>query len=610
MKGRRLYLWLGLALILLIIGVALGAEHLTKVNPYYVESRISSLEAKAPFPPSAQHLLGTDSLGRDLWSRIAFGARWSLLFAVVVAFGRILIGLPMAWLAVFGPRPFKWLVERLYVLTNTVPPLLLYLVLLAAPAVRLIGLMPSIVLTVSLLTLWEWPRLAGTLKGRLEQLSHEGYVEGAIATGAGPWRLFRLHLLPPLMPLLLRLGVGEMGQVLLTVAHLGLFGVWLGGGSVELVDNGRGGELQILTTSIPEWGTLLSEARLWLRSAPWIPLAPAGAFFVAITGFNLVAQGLEAIPVRTRNLRWWGIGGTAVGALLLLFVGLQGREVLAAAPAMATPAIVRNGPGVQIDTAVATPVSGDEAPDSAYMDLKGFRTDLRALYVPWDPSLAAVQRRFTVNRAAFAADRAAERVEALVGAKALGRPVLKLYASDKGFQRATNEPAGRTWTVQNGEIAIAPSFLKGLVTKELVRALIYTELQAVSERAGTLDPVVMGRLEQELGELKPYRPDWQAMVGMRLPGLKELQGGSSASLRVGDKPYMTGAAFLVDFLGQQGSQALPTEGLSDLEGPFATFVYDRMADQSMLTVPAVRREIPEDLIQAFDAQAKAAGAPS
>jgi hypothetical protein len=327
---------------------------------------------------------------------------------------------------------------------------------------------------------------------------------------------------------------------------------------------------------------------------------------MAITSFHLVAQGLEAIPVRTRHLRWWGLGGTAVAAILLLFVGIQGREVVAAAPAMASAPVLRAGPGVPVDpNALVTKPPGDDAPDSAYTMLKGFKTDLRALYVPWDPSVEAFQRRFLINRAAFAADRAAERIQAIVGPAALGRPVLKLYGSDRAFQAATNAPAGRLWTIQNGEIAIAPSFLQGHTTRELVRLVIYTEIQAVSERAGVMDPVVMGRLEQELGELTPYRPDWEGLVGSRLPGLTELKGASS-SLRAGDKPYMTSAALLVDFLAQQKLQALPADS-SSLEGPFGNFVYDKLADQSMLTVPAIKKQIPEALIQAFDAQPKPAG---
>jgi peptide/nickel transport system permease protein len=603
MKSRRLYLYLGLCLLVLIVGVAIGAEFLTKVSPYYVESRLSALEPKAPFPPSAQHPLGTDPLGRDLWSRIAFGARWSLLFAAVVAFGRMLIATPLAWLAVIGPRPFGWLVEKLYVLTNTVPPLLLYLILLAVPAIRTIGLVPSLVLTLTLLTLWEWPRLAGTIKGRMEQLLQEGYVEGAIATGASRGRLFRIHLLPHLMPLLLRTGVGEMGQVLLTIAHLGLFGVWLGGGSLELVDNGRGGDVPIITTSIPEWGTLLSEARTWLRSAPWIPLAPAGAFFLAISGFHLLAQGLEAIPVRVRHLRWWGLGVAGTAALILGFGWLQTRDVLAAAPAMAARLPIPRGvdPAI-VQKAIDAAAKAQNPPETAYMRMKGFHTDLMAFYVPWDPSVEAFQRRFTVNRVAYAADRAALRVKEIIGAEALGRPRLWLYPTDVAFEAATGAK-GQTWAVVNDEIALSPRFAVGLVSKDLARALVYTQIQAFSQRAGRMDPVVMGRLERELTELPSYRPDWQALVGSRLPNLTVLYDASS-NLRAGDKPYMTVAALLVEFLEANGRQTLTAAEAPGLAAQFDQYLYDRLAEQSMLTVPAVRREFPEALITAFAEAAK------
>lgn len=609
-SNRRIYLYLGILLLILIIGAAVGADHLTKVGPYYVDGRISSLEPSAPFPPSLRHPLGTDPLGRDLWSRILFGARWSLLFAAVTAIGRIVIAVPLAWLAVVGPRPFRWLVEKLYVLTNTVPPLLLYLILLAVPAVRTIGLLPSIVLTLSLLTLWEWPRLAGTIKGRMEQLMHEGYVEGAIATGAGNGRLFRIHLLPHLMPLLLRVGVGEMGQVLLTIAHLGLFGVWMGGGSVELVENARGATVQMITTSIPEWGTLLSEARLYLRSAPWIPLAPAAAFFVAITSFHLVAQGLEAIPVRVRHLKWWGLGVASVFTLVFGFAWLQTAEVFAAAPAMAAtaPVLRQPGPGVTIDLNAVVQAAAKKAeeakrnpPASAYMDMKGFQTDLKAFYVPWDPSMEAFYRRFEVNRIGYTADRAALRVKEIVGAEALGRPRFWLYPTMEAFAAATGGAEG-TWAVVGDDIALAPSFARGLVPPELVRALVYAQIQAFSERAGFMDPVIMGRLEIEMADLSPYRPDWQALVGTRLPTLKELFDPSSG-LQAGDKAYMTTTALLVEFLKEEGRESLTAAEAPSMAAKFEEYLYDRMADQSMLTVPAVRRQFPPELLTAFEADA-------
>lgn len=610
MKARRLYLYLGILLLVVIIGAAVGADHLTQVGPYYVDGRTSSLEPSAPFPPSLRHLLGTDSLGRDLWSRIIFGARWSLLFAAVTAIGRILLALPLAWLAVVGPKPFRWLVEKPYVLTNTVPPLLLYLILLAVPAVRTIGLIPSIVLTLSLLTLWEWPRLAGTIKGRMEQLMQEGYVEGAIASGAANGRLFRIHLLPHLMPLLLRVGVGEMGQVLLTIAHLGLFGVWVGGGSVELVENPRGATVQLITTSIPEWGTLLSEARLYLRSAPWIPLAPAAAFFVAITSFHLVAQGLEAIPVRVRHLKWWGLGVASVFTLVCGFAWLQTAAVFAAAPAMAAtaPVLRQPGPGVSVsmEAVQAAAQRAEEAkrnpPASSYMDMKGFQTDLKAFYVPWDPSMEAFYRRFEVNRIGYTADRAALRVKEIVGAEALGRPRFWLYPTMEAFAAATGGAQG-TWAVIGDDIALAPNFTRGMVSAEIVRALVYTQIQAFGQRAGFMDPVIMGRLEIEMADLSTYRPDWQALVGSRLPSLTELYDAASG-LKAGDKAYMTTTALLVEFLKEEGRESLAAAEVPSMAAKFDVYLYDRMADQSMLTVPAVSREFPPELLTAFEADAK------
>lgn len=295
-RSRRWYLITGGLLVGAVLCVALFADFLTGVSPYYMDSKPNIMQGTPPFPPEPGHPLGTDQFGRDIWSRIAYGARWSLLFAFLVMVGRLTIAIPMAVAAAFGPRPINWLVGRLYVYTSAVPPLLLYMLVLMAVN-REIGLWPNVALTVTLLTLVEWPRLAIVLKGRLEELTGEQFIEGAIATGAAPWRIFWSHLMPHLWPTLLQLVVGEMGRGLLIIAQLGLFGVWVGGGILERFEDARGRPYLQPVAGVPEWGTMISGTRTFIYTAPWIPIAPAFAFFIGVVGFNLLSQGLEGITV-------------------------------------------------------------------------------------------------------------------------------------------------------------------------------------------------------------------------------------------------------------------------------------------------------------------------
>ena len=303
MKPRHLSLAVGGLLLSAVLTLALFPERLTSVSPCYMAAMPDITMGAPPFAPGGDHLLGTDVWGRDIWSRIVYGTRWSLLFALLIMLARLAIAIPAAGLAAFGPKPIRWLIERLYVATSAIPPLLVYLMLLGLPALRQIGLVKSIILTVSVLTLIEAPRIATVLKGRLEALASEEFVEGAIAIGASPLRIFWTHMMPHLWPTLLHTIAAEMGRALLVIAQLGIFQIFIGGGLTEAIDVDGGTTTRpVVISGIPEWGSELADARRYLVWKPWIAMAPATAFLVGVIGFNLLAQGLEG--VRFSLSRW------------------------------------------------------------------------------------------------------------------------------------------------------------------------------------------------------------------------------------------------------------------------------------------------------------------
>jgi len=291
---------------------AVFADEITAVSPYYWDARSSVLEGRPPFPPGPGHLLGTDEWGRDVWSRVVYGTRWSLLFAALVTAGRMVIALAAAFGAVYGPRRAGWLVDRLYVMTSAIPPLITYLLLLSALAKGTVGLWPNVAITACLLTLVEWPRVAVTLKGRLEQLMAEPFVEGAVAVGGSRWHIFRVHLLPHLWPVLLHLVAAEMARALSLIAQMGIFGVLFGGG-IMMVGDYRNMERWFQVTGLPEWGSLLSDGRLHVLAHPWIPFPPAVAFLIAVTGFTLLSQGLEGLNLPIARIKERTTGRLAPG---------------------------------------------------------------------------------------------------------------------------------------------------------------------------------------------------------------------------------------------------------------------------------------------------------
>lgn len=352
-KGYRLPLVAGGLLVGLLLLAAVFADQITAVSPHYWDARSSILEGRPPFPPGPGHPLGTDEWGRDVWSRVVYGTRWSLLFAALVTAGRVLIALAAAFTAVYGPRRAGWLVDKLYVMTTAIPPLVTYLLLLSSPVKNTAGLWPNVALTVCVLTLVEWPRVAVTLKGRLEQLMAEPFVEGAVAVGGSRWHIFHIHLLPHLWPTLLHLVAAEMARALSVMAQMGVFGILFGGG-IMMVGDARNTERWFQITGLPEWGSLLSDGRLQILSRPWISFPPAVAFLIAVTGFTLLSQGLEGLNLPVARIRerttgrlapvWrWALAALPLLGLLGYYQGLPwdreaGIHALAARQAAALSA--------------------------------------------------------------------------------------------------------------------------------------------------------------------------------------------------------------------------------------------------------------------------------
>ncbi|MFB5083408.1 ABC transporter permease [Symbiobacterium thermophilum] len=331
-KGSRLPLIAGGLLVGLLLLAAVFADEITAVSPHYWDARSSILEGRPPFPPGPGHPLGTDEWGRDVWSRVVYGTRWSLLFAALVTAGRMLIGLAATFAAVYGPRRLGWLVDKLYVMTTAIPPLVTYLLLLSSPVKNTIGLWPNVALTACVLTLVEWPRVAVTLKGRLQQLMAEPFVEGAVAVGGSRWHVFHIHLLPHLWPTLLHLVAAEMARALSVIAQMGIFGILFGGG-IMVVGDARNPDRWYQVSGLPEWGSLLSDGRLQVLSRPWIAFPPAVAFLIAVTGFTLLSQGLEGLNLPVARIkerttgplsrRWrWALAALPLFGLLWYYQGL------------------------------------------------------------------------------------------------------------------------------------------------------------------------------------------------------------------------------------------------------------------------------------------------
>lgn len=259
---RSRSLVIGAVIVLCILIAAIFAPWLAPYNPN-TQNYGALLQA-----PSIHHILGTDDLGRDEWSRILIGARTSMIVSIGSVIVGLVIGIPIGLLSGFY-RGFvdDWLVMRIIDALQAFPFLILALVLAAmlGPGVRNatiaigIGYLPIFVRTVR-----------GQVLGEIEK----EYVQAARMIGAGDWRIMFKHILPNILtPLIVQATLALAGGI---VAEASLSYLGLGA--------------QPPTAS---WGTMIHTAQGYLSQAPWLAIVPGVAIMIAVLGFNLFGEGLQ-----------------------------------------------------------------------------------------------------------------------------------------------------------------------------------------------------------------------------------------------------------------------------------------------------------------------------
>jgi peptide/nickel transport system permease protein len=242
--------------------VALLAPVLTPYDP----SSIVVAEYRGPQPPGPGHPLGTDTLGRDLWARLAYGARTSLVVGSVAMAINLAIGVTVGLLAgYFGgwvDAAFMWVVD----LVLTMPTLLLLIVLATV--------MPPSLLTIPIVIgIVGWTTFARTVRGEVLSLRERDYLVAARALGASHGRILLRHLLPGVLPGMLSLAALGMSGAIVLDAGLSYLGL-----GVPL--------------PTPSWGRMISEAQTYFAVAPRLMVLPGLAIALGVIGFNLVGNAL------------------------------------------------------------------------------------------------------------------------------------------------------------------------------------------------------------------------------------------------------------------------------------------------------------------------------
>ncbi|MEM7130439.1 MAG: ABC transporter permease subunit [Chloroflexota bacterium] len=311
--ANNLPLVVGTLLILSLIVIYLFGPQLSPHSPYTrrgIEYEVGKL-TMPPFAPGEEYPWGTDVLGRDMMSLVLAGAQQTLSLAGLVVAARLGIGLLLGMLA--GWFSGRWL-DRLIVsvaeILATFPTLLLAMLFVLSLGIRG-GFRPFLIA----LSLVGWSEMMQFVRSEVITARPKPFVESALSVGAGTPRVLLRHLLPNLLPAFISLAALEMGAVLMLLGELGYVGIFIGGGSFSELQVGAG---LFQYSDVPEWGALLSNVRLYVRTYPWTAIYPGVAFFSAILAFNLFGEGLRQLVEGTGVRVMRSFNRYAVVAILLL----------------------------------------------------------------------------------------------------------------------------------------------------------------------------------------------------------------------------------------------------------------------------------------------------
>jgi|SRR5690625_1023707 len=261
---------IGFFIIIFFIFLGIFAPFLTSYG-YAEQDLINRLQ-----PPSAEHWLGTDDVGRDIFSRIAYGARLSLRVGFFAVVGALVFGTILGIVAGYFGRWIDMIISRLFDIMLAFPSILLAIAIVAILGASLRNALIAIAIV-------NVPIFGRLVRSRVISLREEEYIMAARAQGMKNSRIIFHHILPnSLAPIIVQATLG-FGTAILEAAALGFLGL---GAQAPL----------------PEWGKMLAEARDFIQLAPWTLIAPGVSIMLVVLGFNLIGDGLrDALDPRMKN---------------------------------------------------------------------------------------------------------------------------------------------------------------------------------------------------------------------------------------------------------------------------------------------------------------------
>ena len=273
---RRKLALFGLAIIITVVGAAIFAPWIVRYAPN--EQLFEGLTLQgAPMPPGGEFLMGTDLLGRDLFSRMLYGARTSLIIGVVANGAALTIGTLVGITAGFLRGWVGAILMRFTDLMMAFPALLLAICLAAI-------FQPSLWIVAMVIALVNWVQTARVVYTETTSLAEREFIAAERTLGASGSRILLRHILPHLVPTLIVWGTLGISVTVLLEATLSFLGVGV-------------------QPPTPSWGNIIFENQTYFQAAPWLVFIPGAAILLLALAFNLVGDALRDVLDPTQRGR-------------------------------------------------------------------------------------------------------------------------------------------------------------------------------------------------------------------------------------------------------------------------------------------------------------------
>lgn len=258
----------GLMIIALLVFCALTASFITPYDPNDQPFDGLTIEG-APIAPNAEHWMGTDLLGRDLFSRLIVGAQTSLIIGVVANGLSALVGTLIGVMAGYFSGIIATVLMRFTDLMMAFPALLLAIVLSAV-------FEPSLWIVAMVIAMVNWVQMSRVVYTETRSLTKRDFIQAQISMGSGTWRVLFKHVLPHLLSSIVVFSTLGISTTVLLEATLSYLGVGV-------------------QPPTPSWGNIIFENQTYFSSAPWLVFIPGAAILMLALAFNLVGDALRDI---------------------------------------------------------------------------------------------------------------------------------------------------------------------------------------------------------------------------------------------------------------------------------------------------------------------------